>query len=572
MPVALVTICYPQTTSVLKITDPSTLAATDSADWSLAGNNGTDLLSGFVVTSPGGITITTTFAEPFEEILIPWLFTGSFFWSGGPLNESGLGANRGGATTFSFSRPVSGAGLFVQVSHIDSPGPFTASLSAYNGITLLGTFIEDGNSFGQQIFLGVSSTSANITSVVINTATVSYGMGTLRLRNGPARCTTNVTGENQGDPRWATNLYDHSSTLTVRQEGCALTSLSMALNNAGINNDPGSLNEFMRATDTDYSGLGVNWGPATRDVSGNTLKFHAQRIDSTVDLQGAKQYLNTVVCQQHNPVIVGVDLNDQGDPGHFVLVTGKDNDDYTITDPGFAKTVLSEYDNEFVTRGFVADPPGDLSELDLATGDVAETLITDPLGRQTGFTPNLQKIVEQIPTSAYFRDSLQDDVSGAPATQTNHLTEIFQPIQGTYEIMVNGLKLGTYSLSVRTFSQDGSSQPDVLIPGIAGPGSSSTFSVQLASTPGSTSTVTVTATFSSTLTDINNSLQFGLIDNQGIANSLAEKIEAAQEATGNTRNNIVNAFINEVNAQAGKHITGLAVQVLLADANALSAH
>src|SRR6185437_15344495 len=105
----------------------------------------------------------------------------------------------------------------------------------------------------------------------------------------------------------------------------------------------------------------------------------------------------------------------------------------------------------------------------------------------------------------------------------------------------------------RVFSQDGSSQPGVLIPGIAGPGSSAEFSIQLTSTPGSTSTITVAATISSTLADINNSLQLGLIDNHGVANSLAQKIEAAQGATGNTRNNILKAFINEVKAQSGNH-------------------
>jgi len=392
----------------------------------------------------------------------------------------------------------------------------------------------------------------------------------IRVAGFAAECQTNVTRLSQGDRRWAANLYDHSSTSTIKQEGCALTSLTMALNNAGVSTDPGSLNTFMAATDMDYSGSIVNWGPATHDASGGTLRFHAQRIDSTADFQTAKQYLDTNVCQQHHPVIVGVNLDSNGTPGHYVLITGKQNDDYTIADPGFAKTTLSEYNNKFVTRGFVADPPGDLSELNLAMGDVAETLLTDPFGRETGFDQNLQKIVEQIPTSAYFRDSLQNDVSGAPATETGHLTEIFQPTEGTYQIVVNGLKLGTYSLSLRVFSQDGSSQPGVLIPGIAGPGSSAEFSIQLTSTPGSTSTITVAATISSTLADINNSLQLGLIDNHGVANSLAQKIEAAQGATGNTRNNILKAFINEVKAQSGNHIKGVAVQVLLADANALS--
>ncbi len=78
----------------------------------------------------------------------------------------------------------------------------------------------------------------------------------------------------------------------------------------------------------------------------------------------------------------------------------------------------------------------------------------------------------------------------------------------------------------------------------------------------------------------------GLIDNQGIANSLSQKIQAASRATGQARRNILNAFKNEVLAQSGKsdnceqqgehegqcpgkHFTGVAVQVLLEDADSL---
>jgi hypothetical protein len=76
-------------------------------------------------------------------------------------------------------------------------------------------------------------------------------------------------------------------------------------------------------------------------------------------------------------------------------------------------------------------------------------------------------------------------------------------------------------------------------------------------------------TLQSTVADINTSLELGLIDNGGIANSLAQKVGAAQQTTGPARANILNAFENEINAQSGKHILGVAVQVLLQDAAAL---
>jgi hypothetical protein len=391
----------------------------------------------------------------------------------------------------------------------------------------------------------------------------------IRVAGFGTGCQTNVTRLSQGNSQWATNLYDHSASLTIQQKGCALASLSMALNTAGVPNNPGTLNQFMAQTDTDYSGLSVNWGPATRDASSYTLKFHATSINSLADLSSATQYLDKVVCQQGNPVIVGVNLDAQGTPGHFVVVTGKQGTDYTIADPGYSRTTLSQYNNAFVTRGFVADPPGDISELDLTVGDAAEILVIDSSGRKTGYDSSVGQIVQQIPSSTYFRDALQDDVTGAPPTETIHFTEIFQPSQGTYDIQVNGLQLGTYSLSIRMFSQDGSPQPGQIITGIAGYGSSSLFSIQLNSTPGANSNVVVVATFGSTLADISNSLALGLIDNQGTANSLSQQIQAAQNASLPARANILNAFINNVHAQAGKQITGAAVQVLLQDAKSL---
>jgi len=87
------------------------------------------------------------------------------------------------------------------------------------------------------------------------------------------------------------------------------------------------------------------------------------------DLPDATAYLNNTLCQQGYPVIVGVNLNSQFTPRHFIVVTGKQGNDYTIADPGYSKTLLSQYNTQFVTRGYVADPPGNIGELDLTVGD-----------------------------------------------------------------------------------------------------------------------------------------------------------------------------------------------------------
>jgi hypothetical protein len=64
-----------------------------------------------------------------------------------------------------------------------------------------------------------------------------------------------------------------------------------------------------------------------------------------------------------------------------------------------------------------------------------------------------------------------------------------------------------------------------------------------------------------------------LIDNAGVANSLARKIKEAASSVAEHESDdakeVLNAFKHQVSAQTGKHITGVAPQVLLGDAASL---
>jgi hypothetical protein len=68
----------------------------------------------------------------------------------------------------------------------------------------------------------------------------------------------------------------------------------------------------------------------------------------------------------------------------------------------------------------------------------------------------------------------------------------------------------------------------------------------------------------------------GLIKNQGIVTSLDQKLDAAQAAHNRgqyaTEDNILSAFISEVNAQAGTGILEPAVTCLIRDAQWLQSH
>ncbi len=103
---------------------------------------------------------------------------------------------------------------------------------------------------------------------------------------------------------------------------------------------------------------------------------------------------------------------------------------------------------------------------------------------------------------------------------------------------------------------------------------SHTLTVNTEDSQGNTNEAAVTfalvANTDSLLAAIGQMLSEGLIDNSGIANSLTSKINAAiaKLDQGNDRaaRNILKAFINQVRAQAGKHISAEAAEILIADA------
>jgi len=89
-------------------------------------------------------------------------------------------------------------------------------------------------------------------------------------------------------------------------------------------------------------------------------------------------------------------------------------------------------------------------------------------------------------------------------------------------------------------------------------------------------TFTVGVSIQSTCTVVNRLYNDGKIDNRGIANSLTQKCEQAQKSLDKgkigTAINQLQAFINEVQVQSGKHITADAATLLIADARWVIAH
>jgi len=214
-------------------------------------------------------------------------------------------------------------------------------------------------------------------------------------------------------------------------------------------------------------------------------------------------------------------------------------------------------------------------------------LVINPLGQRTGVDPRgstdpeIGKKFKEIPNADYSTNSLGDSpISDEPPQPEDFSHEfmgrIFSPNDdGTYQIECFGLKLEKFSLYIGLDPRDPSMmQPfRVAVSGVIDSNNVVEYRWEYHGQPGTPITfekVIESGTVDQDLTDL---LKLNLITNHGIANSLQQKIDNAwkQKNKGQIKaaSNMLQAFINEVNAQEGKAITKDAANILLSDAQQL---
>jgi hypothetical protein len=376
---------------------------------------------------------------------------------------------------------------------------------------------------GTAVTMGVGFTSHPYNPTNFDTAlssgTVSGSLGCkLQVQRWNQGYKDRITGAlfTGGGP-WGFERYDnhkHRTDITdhddIQQWGCALTCLATAFKFAGVTVlpggavlNPGTLNAFMMRADQrgDFAPSGgVRFATTTPNVSSGLMWVN---LDTSITSERLKE----ILCQGF-PVIVRV-TNAKGGK-HYVLVTGSTEDGhFLISDPGHsdaAHKTLDVYGNQFEARGYVkpvrslsntanayysrsaarwldADIADNRSALNFSVGDDADILVIDEAGRRTGFDSATQQILEEIPNSAYYRDSIADDDTEGPDIAFDHSINISQPAPGKYRVIVSGGKQGEYELLVNSFTEDGNAQLPFSASGIASIGSTSQYEIQFTPTP-----------------------------------------------------------------------------------------
>jgi hypothetical protein len=81
------------------------------------------------------------------------------------------------------------------------------------------------------------------------------------------------------------------------------------------------------------------------------------------------------------------------------------------------------------------------------SGTNATFLIEDQVGRRPR-NSSTNRVLQEIPHTAYFEDSTDNAVTGEPGKAVSHQLQLFQPLEGAYRLVLTGLQQGPYSLNV----------------------------------------------------------------------------------------------------------------------------
>lgn len=144
----------------------------DAFNWAQLGPDGTTLGASFGVTSNDGLGGSVNLAGPNSILAVVCPANPSCTWGPSNLNAgdtllwtSDQNGSANGPVNISFSNGVNAVGAALQA---DAQGQFTATISIFNGATLLGSYAVTSDAAGDAVYVGMADLSGNnITSASI---------------------------------------------------------------------------------------------------------------------------------------------------------------------------------------------------------------------------------------------------------------------------------------------------------------------------------------------------------------------------------------------------------------------
>lgn len=374
----------------------------------------------------------------------------------------------------------------------------------------------------------------------------------------------NVPLFKQTDPLWGGLLYDSANLwaqngeTTISRWGCALTSAVMLLKYYHIDHlpdgtdiNPHTLNDWFEANSKSYIENGyVNW----LDISKLSHSAKSENPDFQYDMLEFDPFVpatNSQLIQDVQnlqPDIIGV-TNDS----HFVITTGTTSATLTINDPFFNKTSLSDYGNTFSSIKHFSPAHSDGSYIELFVNPLVTISVKDENGNSVG--------------GVFTEQPLVDDIGGESSGDAIKVYYVKKPATGKYYVTLSSLIDQSYHLESDLFDSNANDITNDFNGELDDNKISDTYVINFNHDDVSSDSI-FELTIASLVDDINILCESHDIDNSGICNSLLSKANNAS-IDNNSAGNILNAMINDINAQRGKHINEKAFQILNSDLQGL---
>jgi hypothetical protein len=532
------------------------------------------------VSSLADQTQTISFSDALEARSVPNTWA---TWASPPQTENATPRvlfEQGGGVALSFSQPVTTFGVEMEPNVFDV---FTMTADFYNGSTLVGEISMPVNGFADARLFAGATTTDQFTQVVLSAPASAQGFALAAVRY--ACC--------QPGQQFDVNLAQSTFTLPVPLKPLPLRIKLDPFTATFTVQEPSSADQGALCSAT--GNTDTNGGVPTRGrfievgpVLLPTIPVAFAQVQVTVTLfqtapssvalgapppddsrigtllTGAHNvWLNThsagdQVLEWYTPGFKTFLLNPLGSPIQ-IRDTGPLEDWVDISSgTGMSFTALVQQAEQFIEARnaqivFVREVLPFLPLLAIFDPGQTALLVTGPDGSQTGAAAD-GTVVQNLPGSAYF--------------PTVPLVVVAAPGAGTYETQVTGLASSTYELDTAFITQD----QVVAEQSFTGPisaGLTVDYSTALNPQQGSLTTslvLTNSLTFFSAFID---HLQAsGQITSKGIANSLQQKLDNAEQSVArgdlNSTRGLLGAFLHEVDAQSGKHIAATAADDLTA--------
>ena len=158
-------------------------------------------------------------------------------------------------------------------------------------------------------------------------------------------------------------------------------------------------------------------------------------------------------------------------------------------------------------------------------------IVTDSLGRRTGFNVDTNYSVEDIPNSNKSFGGIEDDLTGEPGTQSMDVI-IRRPVSpGIYQATVYGSTATAFFLTIGSNDSAGNTT-DIQIQGVIDKDESQVFIFNYSPLPGSTITFHKNVTSTSLRQGLYTFLKLGQLGDDKFVRSLVKNIDLAEKLSG----------------------------------------